>query len=90
MVVLKVTVRVEAEIPQTLHRYGKMRIPPVIMVAVGRKAGRLSMRFEGESMTLKVDKYGRVTLPPQVVEKAKGRDKVLIEAVNGEVRLAFQ
>lgn len=87
---MKVTVRVEADIPQTLHRYGKMRIPPVIMVASSKKAGKMSLRFEGEPITLKVDRYGRVTLPPQVVEKARGKGKMLIESVNGEVRLAFQ
>jgi len=85
-----VLVRVEAEIPQTLLRYGKMRIPPVIMYAAGRKSGRISVLFEGEPIKLRVDKYGRVSLPPQILEKAKGRSKMAIEYTNGDVRLIFQ
>jgi len=87
---LKVVVRVEAEIPRTLIRYGKMRIPPVVMYAAGKKSGRISVQFEGEPITLRVDRYGRVSLPPQVLEKAKGRGSMLIECINGDVKLAFQ
>ena len=82
--------RVEAEIPQTLLRYGKMRIPPVIMYAAGKKSGRISLLFEDESVNLRVDRYGRVSLPPQILEKAKGRSKMAIEYTNGDLRLAFQ
>jgi hypothetical protein len=90
LVALKVTVKVEADIPNTLLRYGKMRVPPIIMSIVQKKGGKISMKFEGEPLSLKIDKYGRISLPPNVLEKARGKDKLFIESVDGDVRIYFQ
>ncbi|GBC68817.1 hypothetical protein HRbin01_00502 [archaeon HR01] len=87
---MKVTVKVEGEIPNTLLRYGKMRVPPIIMSVAKRRGGKISMKFEGEALSLKVDRYGRISLPPHVIEKARDKDRIFIESVDGDVRIYFQ
>jgi len=87
---VKVFLRIESDIPPTMTRYGKLRIPPKILPILAEKGKSLKVKFGGETIVLKVDKYGRATLPANVMAKSQGKSKMVIEMADGEVVLEFR
>lgn len=87
---MKVFLRIESDIPPTMTRYGKLRIPPKILPILAEKGKSLKVKFGGETIVLKVDKYGRATLPANVMAKSQGKSKMVIEMADGEVVLEFR
>jgi len=87
---VKVFLRIESDIPPTMTRYGKLRIPPKILPILAEKGKSLKVKFGGETIVLKVDKYGRATIPANVMAKSQGKSKMVIEMADGEVVLEFR
>ena len=87
---MKVFLRIESDIPPTMTRYGKLRIPPKILPILAEKGKSLKVKFGGETIVLKVDKYGRATIPANVMAKSQGKSKMVIEMADGEVVLEFR
>jgi hypothetical protein len=48
------------------------------------------VRYGGETVSLKVDKYGRATLPMNIAAESQGKSKMVIEMSDGDVRLEFR
>jgi DNA-binding transcriptional regulator/RsmH inhibitor MraZ len=87
---VKVFLRIESDIPPTLTRYGKIRIPPKLLPVLAEKGRALRVRYSGETVSLKVDKYGRATLPMNIAAESQGKSKMVIEMSDGDVRLEFR
>jgi len=89
---VKIFLRLESEIPPTLTKYGKIRIPaPVIPLLAGKKK-TITLRYGGSSHNIKVDRYGRVTLPVNIASASKGKTKLIMEGEieNGDRKLELK
>jgi len=87
---VKILLRLESEIPPTLTKYGKVRIPPAALPLLTGGRRTMSVRFGEERLVLKIDRYGRTTLPANVASEGRGKSRMVIELRNGEATLEFQ
>ncbi|MEM1945787.1 MAG: hypothetical protein QXH12_06925 [Candidatus Caldarchaeum sp.] len=87
---MRIFLRLESDIPPTLTKYGKMRIPPAALPLLAGKRKNINLRFGSERLTLKIDRYGRTTLPANVASESRGKSKMIIEMKDSEVTLEFQ
>jgi len=88
---LKVEVRVESALPKTLLRYGKLRLHPAVLMLARRRGKRLEIHLDRERLLLPVDKYGRITIPTHVVERAaRGKQLMVVKASSKQVNLTFE
>ncbi|MCS6769376.1 MAG: hypothetical protein NZ570_02950 [Candidatus Caldarchaeum sp.] len=87
---MKILLRLESEIPPTLTKYGKVRIPSNVIPLLAGKRKTIKVKYGGSSHSLKLDRYGRATLPTSIAEESRGKSKIVIEMRNGETTLEFQ
>ncbi|MEM1950343.1 MAG: hypothetical protein QXY50_07785 [Candidatus Caldarchaeum sp.] len=87
---MKILLRLEAEIPPTLTKYGKIRIPSNVMPLLAGRDKTIKLKYGGDSHALKVDRYGRATLPASIAMESRGKSKMIIEMKDSEVTLEFQ
>ncbi|MCS6783684.1 MAG: hypothetical protein N3H84_02440 [Candidatus Caldarchaeum sp.] len=87
---MKIHLKLESEIPPTLIKYGKVRLPSSVipLLSGGRKT--INIKYAGGRHSLKIDRYGRTTLPSAIAEESRGKSKMIIEMKDGEVTLEFQ
>jgi len=87
---VKVFLRLESEIPPTLTKYGKIRLPPAVIPLLAGKGKTIQVTYGGDKHSLKLDRYGRATLPSSIAAESRGKAKLVIEMKDGEVTLVFQ
>ncbi|MEM0440368.1 MAG: hypothetical protein QXG52_01245 [Candidatus Caldarchaeum sp.] len=86
---MKIHLKLESDIPLTLTKYGKVRLPSNVipLLSGGRKT--INIIYGGDKHQLRIDRYGRATLPASIAEDSRGKSKMIIEMKDGEVTLEF-
>ncbi len=86
---MKILLRLESEIPPTLTKYGKIRIPSTALPLLAGRGKTIKLKYGGGSHSLKIDRYGRVTIPASIASESRGKSKLVIEMRDGEITLEF-